>query len=37
MVSMLLKLGINKNIDVVLLCYIQMYAKMVRFDKLQDF
>ncbi len=35
--SMLLKLGINKNIDVVLLCYIQMYAKMVRFDKLQDF
>jgi len=35
--SMLLKLGINKDIDVVLLCYIQMYAKMVRFDKTSRF
>jgi hypothetical protein len=34
---MLLKLGVNKNIDVVLLCYIQMYAKMVRFDKTSRF
>jgi len=34
--SMLLKLGINKNIDVVLLDSIQMCAKMIRFDKLQD-